>query len=59
MILLLPMMIILGKYFSINGVLASGPISDVLSAIIITIALIIEYKKGVKKDEKYNSNGGI
>ncbi len=45
MIILTPMMIILGNFFQMNGVLASGPISDVISTIIITIALYIEKKK--------------
>lgn len=48
-LILLPLMIILGQIFGIEGVLYSSPISDVIATIIIFFVLNIEYKKALKQ----------
>lgn len=44
-LILIPALIILPRFFGIDGILAAGPLSDLISAVVTGIFIIIEMKK--------------
>lgn len=52
-IFLIPCIFILPRLFGLNGVWASMPVADTLSAIVTSIALIFAYRKIKKEELKY------
>jgi Na+-driven multidrug efflux pump len=51
--MLIPLLIILSRYYGVNGVWYSMPISDMVAAILTVITLLMQFKEW--KHEKINN----